>query len=135
MRLWKIDLEAPAPEPIETKNKATRHPITSDGKLVAVGNATGGIELVGNERRVIEGPLNEEPLSFTADDSALFVMHLQNGTIEVDRITLATGAREPWTRITPEQRPFYYAVVLDADGDVVSYSTNSDASDLYVIEP
>jgi len=134
MRLWKIDLDAPAPEPIETKNKGARHPITSDGKLVAIGNAAGGIELVGSERRVIEGPLEEEPLSFTADDSALFVMHLENGTIEVERITLATGVREPWTRITPEQRPFYYAVVLDADGDVISYSTNSDASDLYVIE-
>jgi hypothetical protein len=133
MALWKLDLQAGTPpEPIAGNHMGGRHPISSDGALVAIANPTGGIDVVGG--KPIPGPVGEEPLSFSGDDSALFVMHLTAGTIEVDRITLATTAREPWARITPEQRPTYYTVVLDAGGDVITYSTNSDASDLYVIE-
>ena len=85
--------------------------------------------------RNIPGKPSEEPLSFTADGTKLFTMHLADHTIQVDRIDLASGQRELWTKITPEQRPVYYSVVLDADGSQITYSTNSDSSDLYVLEP
>ncbi len=139
LRLWRIDLETKGtPEPIESSYTTGRHPISPDGQLVAIPHAAGGIELVPFPRgdvRTIAGPVAEEPLSFSGDGASLFVMHLTGGTIEVDRITLATGKRESWTRITPEQRPVYHSVVLDADGGSVTYSTNSDASDLYVLQP
>ncbi|MBA3396872.1 MAG: protein kinase [Deltaproteobacteria bacterium] len=138
MRLWLIDLDKPDPQPITADHRGGPHPITPDGRLVAIARAAGGIELIpvaGEPPSSIEGPLGEKPLSFTADGTALFVTHLTGQTIEVDRITLANGERTPWTRITPEQMPFYYSVMLDADGDVVTYSTNADASDLYVLEP
>ncbi len=138
MKLWRIDLEQPVPQPLAIAHTGGKHPISPDGALVAVARASGGIELVaidGSASRSIDGPFGEQPLSFTGDGLALFVMHLAGGTIEIDRLELATGARGPWTKITPEQPPVYYWVVLDADGDVVTYSTNSDASDLYVLEP
>ena len=139
MQLWRIDLEHPVPEPIPVTQSAGRHPISPDGQLIAVARDAGGIELVsmppGTPARVLDGVVGEQPLSFTADGTALFVMHEAGKTIEVDRIELATGARTGWTRIAPEQKPVYYTVALSADGEHVTYSTNSDASDLYVLEP
>jgi hypothetical protein len=136
-RLWRIDLEHPAAAPIAATFVAGSHPIASDGDTIALSRAAGGVALVsasGKPAHEIAGPAGETPLGFTGDDRALFVMHVEGDTIEVDRIDLATDARAKWTRITPEQAPVYYSVALDADGGVVTYSTNADASDLYVIE-
>ena len=97
-----------------------------------------GLSLVpalGGTPRVLSGPTGEVPLSFTGDGAALFVRRLVGDTIELTRIELATGARTEWARIKPEQQPIYYSVVLDASGERITYSTNSDASDLYVLEP
>lgn len=139
MQLWRIDLEAPVPTPIATTHRAGRHPISPDGSVIAVAREAGGIELAattpGTPPRMLEGPIGEQPLSFSRDGAALFVMHEAGDTIEVERIELATGVRAGWARIAPEQKPAYYSVVLSADGEVVTYSTNSDASDLYVLEP
>ncbi len=138
MRLWRIDLQQPGVQPIAATHLGGQHPISPDGATVAIGRAAGGIELVsisGAAPRVIAGPIGESPLSFTADGATLFVMHLVDTTIEIEQVDLATGARSAWTKITPEQQPFYYAVVLSADGKVVTYSTKSDSSDLYVLEP
>ena len=136
MRLWRIDREHPVPEPVGPDAvDGRRHPISPDGSAIAIKRAAGGIDLIGPSPRSFAGPVGEQALSFTGDGAALFAMHLDGGTIAVDRLDLATGERTPWTRITPEQQPVYYAVVLSADGSVVTYSTNSDASDLYVLEP
>jgi len=136
MKLWRIDLEQPTPLALPIERGP--HAISPDGELVAVAGASGGISLVparGGSPRLIEGPAGEVPLSFTGDGTALFVRRLVGGAIEVSRIELATGARSEWARIKPEQQPIYYSVVLDASGERITYSTNSDASDLYVLEP
>jgi hypothetical protein len=136
MHLWRIDLEHPVPEPVAPAYVDGQHPISSDGATIAIARTAGGLELVGPAGvRELPGPPGETPLSFTGNDAALFAMHLVKSTIEIERIDLATGVRAPWASITPEQKPFYYKVVLDADGNIITYSTNSDASDLYVIEP
>jgi len=138
MKLWRIDLEQPTPLPLPIERVGGSHAISPDGQLVAVAAPAGGISLVpavGGTPRLIAGPAGEQPLSFTGDGTALFVRRLVGDTIEVTRIELATGARSEWTRIKPEQQPVYYSVVLDASGEHITYSTNSDASDLYVLEP
>lgn len=61
--------------------------------------------------------------------------HQKDDAIEVERIEVATGVRTGWARIVPEQHPYYYSVALSADGELLTYSTNSDASDLYVLAP
>jgi hypothetical protein len=83
----------------------------------------------------IAGPPGEEPVSFSGDGTSLFVSHVTGDTIEIDRITLATRTRESWLRISPEQRPVFYSVALDASGQQITYSSNSDASDLFVLTP
>ncbi len=136
-KLWRIDLESGTQVAVGA-SRGSSSAISPDGQTVAVTAPAGGIELVsmaGGAARVISGPTSEVPLSFSADGASVFVMHLANDTIEVDRIDVATGTRAGWTRIAPEQRPVYYTVALDATGETVTYSTNSDASDLYVLEP
>jgi hypothetical protein len=140
MQLWRIDLANPGSpaELIAAPHRGGSHPLSPDGERIAISRPAGGIEIVpvkGGNSVVLEGLVDEQPLSFTGDGSALFVMHTTLDTIDVQRIDLATGARVGWARIVPEQRPVYYSVVLNATGDVITYSTNSDSSDLYVIEP
>ncbi len=136
-RLWRIDLTSGEVASIEARAGVDQHPITSDGSTVALAQPTGGVALVslaGKPLHAIAGPIDERALGFSADDATLFVSHLEAGTIAIDRLDLATDARTPWTRLTPEQTPAYYRVALDATGEVVTYSTSSDASDLYVLE-
>ena len=137
MKLWRVDLEHPDPVPVAPGYVTGQHPIASDGDTIAIARPAGGIALVsvsGKPVRELAGAAGEVPLGFTGDGSALFVMHLAVDTLVLERIELATGTREPWARITPEQAPSYYKVALDADGGVITYSTNSDASDLYVLQ-
>jgi serine/threonine protein kinase len=138
MKLWRIDLDAPTPAAIPVAYDGGGYAISPDGATVAIAAPTGGVQLApvaGGDGRTLAGPVGEQPLSFTGDGTALFVMHLVGETIEVDKRDVATGARTPWARIVPEQAPSFYTVALDANGDNVTYSTNSDASDLYVLEP
>ena len=139
MQLWRFDLTQPGPpRQLDVAHDGGRHPLSPDGERVAISGAAGGVEVVsigGGPRVVIEGLPGEQPLSFTGDGSALFVMHSNGETIEISRIDLATNTRSGWARISPEQRPVYYSVALDASGEVITYSTNSDSSDLYVLTP
>ncbi len=139
MRLWRIDLENPVPQPITAGHTAGPHPISPDGSLLAIARAAGGIELVpvgdAGAPKPIEGQPDERPIGFTSDGAYVFTMRIARDTIAVDRIELATSKRSSWTHITPEQPPVFATVVVNATGDVITYSTNSDSSDLYVIEP
>jgi hypothetical protein len=140
MKLWRVDLANPAslPTPIAAQHDGGKHPVSPDGSTVAIAIEAGGIQLVsltGGPARTFEGPIGEEPLSFTGDGTAVFVSRVAGDTIEVDRIDLAAPRRTSWLRIVPEQRPVYYSLALDPTGEQVTYSTNSDASDLFVLEP
>ncbi len=140
MQLWRIDLATPGSpaELIAVPSRSGSHPLSPDGERVAIARPEGGVEVIpvkGGNSVVFQGLVDEQPLSFTADGAALFVMRATSDMIDVQRIDLATGARTAWARIIPEQRPVYYSVVLDATGANITYSTNSDSSDLYVIEP
>src|SRR6185503_14738786 len=139
MKLWRLDLATRTqPIAIAARHGGGHHPISPDGSLIAIAREPGGIDLVpvtGGSTSSVDGPVGEQPVSFTADGAALFVVHVVGDTIEVDRIELADHSRSSWLRIVPEQRPVYYSVALDATGQQITYSTNSDSSDLYVLEP
>jgi eukaryotic-like serine/threonine-protein kinase len=140
MKLWRLDLadHASRPTPIAARHDGGRHPISPDGSIVAIAREAGGIDLVAvsaGTTTSVDGPAGEQPVSFTGDGTAVFVMHVAGDTIEVDRIDLEERRRSSWIRIVPEQRPVYYSLALDATGQQVTYSTNSDSSDLYVLEP
>ncbi len=140
MKLWRFDPGDPAapPQPLPVAPPEGLHPISPDGQLLAVVRVRGGIELVrsdGTVVRSIEGVVRERPIGFTSDGTAVFVSHQKDDAIEIERITVATGERTGWARIVPEQHPYYYSVALSADGEILTYSTNSDASDLYVLAP
>jgi Tol biopolymer transport system component len=137
-QLWRIDLEQPSVLAIPT-DTGGRHPISPDGSTVAIANAAGGITLVDiagtKQPRSLAGSVGEEPIGFHANGRAVFTMRLAGSAIQVDQLDLASGARTAWATLSPDQRPVYFSVLLSGDGEVVTYSTNADASDLYVLEP
>ncbi len=99
-RLWRIDLEHPDPQPIAAPYTSGEHPIASDGDTVALARPEGGITLVsvsGKPARALAGPHDETPLGFTRDGAALFVSRLTSGTIEIDRVEIATNTRAEWS--------------------------------------
>jgi Tol biopolymer transport system component len=141
-KLWRVDLENPAqpPQLVLANAPSGMHPISPDGSLVAVPRESGGgievVSMAGARAITFDGTAGDSPVSFTGDGTAIFVSHVvDTTTIQIDRIELATKARSPWLSISPEQPPVYYTLALDAAGEHVTYSTNSDASDLYVLQP
>ena len=138
MRLWRVKSSSPQspPQPISAVSDGG-HPISPDGSLVAIARDAGGVDVVpvaGGAATTFEGAVGEDPIGFSGDGTALFVTRAVEDTIHVDRIELASHARTSWLQITPEQRPVFYTIALDATGEHVTYSTNSDASDLYILE-
>jgi hypothetical protein len=140
MKLWRFDLANPSSPPklVLSNPPGGRHPISPDGALVAVARDSGGIELVavtGGPATSFEGTVGEDPIGFSGDGAALFVARVVDNSIHVDRLDLASHARSEWLKITPEQPPVFYTIALDATGEHVTYSTNADASDLYILQP
>ena len=134
---WRSWQPSSAPIPVPVNHDSGRHPISPDGTAVAVSAPEGGTQLAslaGLPTRSFPGIVGEQPIAFSGDGTALFAMHDTGESIELERIDIASGTRTSWTRITPEQRPVYYSVAVDPTGERITYSTNSDSSDLYVIE-
>ena len=129
MKLWRLDPSDPVrpPQPLAVAHPGGPHPVSPDGARLALVRARGGVDVIaldGTMTTAIDGVVGEVPLSFSGDGRYLFVSHQVNDAIEVDRIDPTTGAREAWAKITPEQRPVYYSVVLSADGETLTYSAN-----------
>jgi hypothetical protein len=136
MRLWHVDLVANTVAPIDTPVPSERyHPISADGATIAVQRSDGValVPVAGGAARAIGTPA-DRPISFTGDGAALFVAHLGDRGIEVDRLDVATGARASWARIPTAEPPSFWQVVLDATGANLAYSISADSSDLYVLE-
>jgi sugar lactone lactonase YvrE len=141
MRLWIQDLGGGAPRAIGPDAIETEaHPVSPDGALVAIGDDAGVrlISTAGAPDRVIAGPAGEQPVGFSGDGAALFVIDGDRFPRQVVRVALATGKRTPWATIEAPDRDLtdehFGGFATDAAGDVF-FSVMTLQSDLYVIEP
>lgn len=96
--------------------------------------------LTGGEITTVPGaPLdrNEEPAEWSADGQFLYLLR-REVPARVDRLELATGRREPWKQLMPEDPAGVtgiYPVLIARDGRSYAYSYDRVvASDLYVVE-
>jgi hypothetical protein len=140
MRLWLQDLEGGPPRAIgPDAMRGGTHPISPDGAWVASADP-GGVRLLstaGAADRILPGAAGEQPISFTADGSALFVLDGGSFPRQLRRVEVATGRRTPWDTLvgTAEDDTTYAPVALDGDGQHLAYSISTTQSDLYVVEP
>jgi len=138
MQLWRVALPDGDPEPLGHDSKGT-HPLSPDGKLLALANPAGGLTLVsldGGPDRTLPGPPDEQPISFSGDGTTVYTHHPHgsDGEIEIDQINLASGERTLWDTLHPEPPSDYFSIALDARGELAVYTVASSIADLYVLD-
>jgi eukaryotic-like serine/threonine-protein kinase len=77
----------------------------------------------------------EVPIQWSADAASLFVYRPNALPTRVYRVTLATGAREPWKEFTPIDPAGVYRIApicMNPDGSAYAYDALRILSDLYV---
>jgi eukaryotic-like serine/threonine-protein kinase len=90
----------------------------------------------GEPQKSIDLAANESPLGFFPDGKALRVRN-RSIPVQIFRVDLATGKREPWKVIAPADPAGVDAVFqikFSADEKSYAYSVNRDLSDLYVVD-
>jgi hypothetical protein len=142
MRLWRWDLVwggAPiafGPDAIDEG----RHPISPDGKWVAVSDERGGVRLIsttGAPDRAIAGLALDEPMAWSGDGASLYVLVAGEYPRSLVKVDVASGKRTPWLSLTAPDiaETGFMWLAIDAAGDRAVYSVFTPQSDLYVLEP
>lgn len=79
----------------------------------------------------------EVPIAWSADGASLFVYRPTALPAQVTRVTLATGAREPWKQFSPIDPAGVYKIApicITPDGTVYAYNALRMLGDLYVAD-
>jgi hypothetical protein len=79
----------------------------------------------------------EIPIAWSADGASLFVHRPTALPAQVTRVTLATGAREPWKQFSPTDPAGVYKIApicITADGTAYAYDALRMLGDLYVAD-
>jgi WD40 repeat protein len=136
MQLWRIPTGGGDPQPLGRDAPYEKHPISPDGSLVALANASGGVLLFstsGGSERVIAGPEAEHPIGFSTDGTALFTYGVRDGQIEIYKLELASGERAVWDALRPELLTPYFEIAVDGAGQLSVYTIGSKSADMYVV--
>jgi serine/threonine protein kinase/WD40 repeat protein len=79
----------------------------------------------------------EVPITWSADGTMLYVYRPTTLPARVFRITLVTGAREPWKELMPPDPAGVYKIsplLITPDATGYAYTANRTLSDLYAVE-
>jgi hypothetical protein len=79
----------------------------------------------------------EIPIAWSADGASLFVHRPTALPAQVTRVTLATGAREPWKQFSPTDPAGVYKIApicITPDGTAYAYDALRMLGDLYVAD-
>jgi hypothetical protein len=79
----------------------------------------------------------EVPIAWSADGASLFVYRPTALPAQVTRVTLATGAREPWKQFSPTDPAGVYKIApicITPDGTSYAYNALRMLGDLYVAD-
>jgi len=86
---------------------------------------------------VLSAEKGEVPIQWSADGTALFVYRPTAIPARVFKITLATGAREPWQTFMPADPAGVYKIsplLITPDASGYAYTAMRNLSDLYAVE-
>ncbi|HEV7428196.1 MAG TPA: serine/threonine-protein kinase [Thermoanaerobaculia bacterium] len=79
----------------------------------------------------------EIPIAWSADGASLFVHRPTALPAQVTRVTLATGARQPWKQFSPTDPAGVYKIApicITSDGTAYAYDALRILGDLYVVD-
>jgi eukaryotic-like serine/threonine-protein kinase len=116
--------------------------VSPDGRYAAGMTAQQTIALYSIDGSAPPGNVNgveagEVPIQWSADAASLLVYHPTALPAQVYRVTLATGAREPWKQFTPTDPAGVYKITpicVTPDGTSYAYDALRILSDLYVAD-
>ena len=115
--------------------------VSPDGRFVAGVSAEETIVLYAidgsSATPVASAEKGEVPIQWSADGAALYVYRPTALPARVFRITLATGAREPWKELLPADPAGVYKIsplLITPDGGGYAYTARRTLNDLYVVE-
>jgi serine/threonine protein kinase len=114
--------------------------VSPDGRFVAGMNGQQTIVIYAVDGSAKPAPIpasqpGEIPLQWSADGAALFVYRPSALPAQVAKITLATGAREPWKQFMPADPAGIYRIApicITPSATAYAYNALRSTSDLYV---
>jgi Tol biopolymer transport system component len=113
--------------------------ISPDGRFVVVVGPNDGLFLYpiegGEPRALATLTEDDSPGGWTPDGRYLYVIGAGGRPRKVDRLEIATGRREPWKELTPDDpEGSATAIRLTPDGRHYAYTYRRDESDLYLAD-
>jgi hypothetical protein len=131
-RVYKIAINGGTPQPIVSEDR-TGILITPDGKSL--------LTLDSNRQFWLDPLAGGEPQKLTfvenADESVVRLIDDRNLPLQITRIDMATGRREPWKQIVPADLAGVQSIPVvrfSADGKSYAYSISRTLSDLFVVD-
>ena len=140
-RGYVMDLSGGKPRAFTPEGLTGGGAVSPDGTLFALNGPDGRARIYpvdGSEPRLIAGlEPKEEACQWSADGSSLFVVKFGEIPLKVFRLHLATGKKELWKALAPQDRAGLIRieqVAVTPDGKSYAYSYNRvPASDLYIV--
>ncbi len=112
-----------------------------DGTLAFATGPDGALTLYpiagGEPGRVPETSLEDVAIRWAADGRSLYVQRRAGLPARVERVDIATGAREPWLELTPPDPAGVHGIGpihMSADGRTAVYSYRRKLDQLFVVE-
>jgi Tol biopolymer transport system component len=137
-RAYVVDLETGKARAITPEGVLASAP-SPDGKFVAGTDAEEHLTIYpveGGQPRVVPGSSDLTPLRWTGDGSGVYAVHYGENPMNIYRVDVATGRKQPIGQITPPSEPGILdstGVKITPDGRSYVYGYRQILSDLYVV--
>jgi Tol biopolymer transport system component len=140
-RSYLVDPQGGTPRPV-TPEGITGSLVTADGKFLLAADAKRKIALYplagGDAQKAgFELGPDEGPIRFLSDGKSLLLRTRSALPLQVSRLDLVTGKRQPWRQIAPADPAGVQRIVtlqFSPDGKSYVYSLGRTLSDLYVVD-
>jgi hypothetical protein len=139
-RFYVQDVAGGGPRPLPPEHADQTSSISHDGRFAIVEESAGFwiYPVDGGERRLVRGMLPTDLIwrNWSEDDRYVYAWNPVELPFRVFRVELATGRREPWKTIAPQDPAGIWAadLMLTADGKSYAYNCKRALNDLYLVE-
>ena len=138
--VWDIDASA-LPRPASPEGSFGRPVVAPDGRWMAASRSGAPLALYpvdgGPPRPLPRSSAEDEPLRWSGDGRFLFVRRGGGVPARIERVEIATGARQPWKELQPADPAGLHginSVRITPDGKSYAYTFASSMSALYLAE-